>query len=105
MMSSIKDRKKKNDDNELSEHSQNAKIVIRHKSNVILEKTTQFKTRNDNKKTFNHKFSENDAVDYTAFVEKKQARNKNLKINRKYQILLKKNKGCKSFFKIIKSTC
>ena len=39
MMSSIKDKKRKNDDDELSEHSQDAKIVIRQKSNVILEKT------------------------------------------------------------------
>ena len=37
-MSDIKDRRKKNNDDELSEHFQNAKIVIRQESNVILEK-------------------------------------------------------------------
>ena len=72
-MSSIKDKRKKNDDDELSEHFQNAKIVIRQESNAILEKTIQFETRNDNKKIFSHEFNENDAVDYTALVEKKRA--------------------------------
>ena len=37
-MSDIKDRRKKNNDDELSEHSQNAKIVVRQESNTILEK-------------------------------------------------------------------
>ena len=92
MMSSIKDRRKRNDDDELSEHSQNAEIVIRQESNAIFEKTTQSETRNDNKETLNHEFSENDAVDYTALVEKERARNKNLKVKREYQILLKRNK-------------
>ena len=84
MMSSAKDKRKENDDDELSKHLQDAEIVIRQKSNVILEKTIQSETRNDNEKTFNHKFSENNVVDYTALVEKKQARNKNLKIKKKY---------------------
>ena len=70
-MSSIKDRKKENDDDEQSEHSQNAEIVIRQESNVILEKTIQFETRNSNEEIFSHEFNENDAVDYTALVEKK----------------------------------
>ena len=73
MISSIKDRRRKNDDDELSEHSQNAEIVIRQESNVTLEKAIQSETKNDNEKTFSHEFSENDVVDYTAFVEKKRA--------------------------------
>ena len=92
MMSSIKDRKRRNDGDELSEHLQNAEIVVRQESNVILEKAIQSETRNDNEKTFSHEFSENDAVDYTALVEKKRARSKNLKAKREYQILLKRNK-------------
>ena len=36
MMSSIKDRRRKNDDDELSEHSQNVKIVIRQESDATL---------------------------------------------------------------------
>ena len=71
MMSGIKDRRKKNDGDKLSEHFQNAKIVICQESDITLEKTTQSETRNENKKIFNHEFSENDAVDYTALVEKK----------------------------------
>ena len=39
MMSSIKGRKRRNDDDELSEHFQNAEIVIRQESDAILEKT------------------------------------------------------------------
>ena len=92
MISGIKDRRKKHDDDELSEHFQNAEIIIRQKSNAILEKAIQFKTRNDIKKIFSYEFSENDAVNYIAFVEKKRARSKNLKVKRKYQILLKRNK-------------
>ena len=84
MMSSIKDRKRKNDDDELSEHFQNAEIVICQESNAILEKAIQSETRNNNKKTFNHEFSENNTVDYIALVGKKRARNKNLKIKREY---------------------
>ena len=38
-MSGIKYKKRENDDNELSEHFQNAEIVIRQESNIILEKT------------------------------------------------------------------
>ena len=92
MMSNIKDRREKNDDKELSEHSQKEKIVIRQESNVILEKTIQLETRNDKEKTFNHEFSKNDAVDYIALVKKKRARNKNLKMKREYQMLLKRGK-------------
>ena len=98
MMSGIKDRRTKNDDDELSEHSQNAETVICQESDVTLEKATQSETRNDNEKTFSHEFSEDDAVDYTAFVEKKRARNKNLEAKREYQILLKRNKRLQTFF-------
>ena len=98
-MSGIKGRKKRNDDDELSQHSQNAETVIRQESDVILEKTTQSETRDDNEKTFNHEFSENDAVDYIAFVEKKRARSKNLKAKKEYQILLKKNKRLQISFR------
>ena len=38
MMSGIKDRKRRNDDNELSKHFQNAEIVICQKSDAIFEK-------------------------------------------------------------------
>ena len=38
MMSGIKNRRKENDDDELSEHFQNAETVIRQKSNATLEK-------------------------------------------------------------------
>ena len=103
MISSIKNERKRNDDDELLKHPQNSKIVIYQKSNIILEKTIQFKTRNDNEKTFSHKFSKNNVVDYSAFVEKKRARNKNLKVKREYQILLKRKKDCKYFFKMTKS--
>ena len=41
MMSDIKDRRKKNNDDELSEHFSNAKIIIRQESNVIFEKIIQ----------------------------------------------------------------
>ena len=92
MMSGIKGRKRENDDGELSEHPQNAETVIRQESDATLEKTTQPETRDDNEKTFSHEFSEKDAVDYTALVEKKRARSKNLKAKREYQILLKRNK-------------
>ena len=84
MISDIKGRRRENDDDELSEHFQNAKIVIYQKSDVIFEKTIQSETKDDNEKIFNHEFSENDAVDYTALVEKKRARSKNLKAKRKY---------------------
>ena len=98
MISGIKNKRRRNDNDKLSEHFQNAEIVIRQESNAILEKTIQFKTRDDNEKIFNHEFSENDTVDYTAFVEKKRARSKNLKAKRKYQILLKRNKRLQTFF-------
>ena len=71
MMSNIKDRKKRNDGDELSKHFQNAEIVIRQESEATLEKTIQSEIRKNNEKTFNHEFSKNDVVDYTAFVEKK----------------------------------
>ena len=99
MMSSIKSRRKKNDGGELLEHSQKAKIVVRQESDVILEKTIQSETKNDNDETFNHEFSENDVVNYIALVEKKRARSKNLKIKREYQILLKRNKRLQISFR------
>ena len=40
MMSSIKDKRRKNDENELSEHFQNAEIVIHQESNATFEKAT-----------------------------------------------------------------
>ena len=83
-MLGIKDKKRKNDDNELSKHSQNAKIVIRQKSYATLEKIIQHKTRIDNEKIFNHEFNENDAVGYTALIEKKRIQNKNLKAKKEY---------------------
>ena len=92
MVSGIKDRRTRNDGDELSEHSQNAEIVIQQESDVILEKAIQSETRNDNEKIFSHEFSEENAVNYTALVEKKRARSKNLEIKREYQILLKRNK-------------
>ena len=98
MMLGIKDRRKENNDNELSEHSQNAKIVIRQELNAILEKTIQSETKNDNEKIFNHEFNENDVVNYTALVEKKRTQNKNLKVKKEYQILLKRNKRLQIFF-------
>ena len=82
MMSSIKNKRKRNDDDELSKHFQNVEILIRQESNIILEKIIQAKTRNDNENLFNHKFSENDVVDYTALVKKKRTRNKNLKVKK-----------------------
>ena len=39
MMWSIKGKRKENDNDEQSEHSQDVEIVIRQESNVILEKT------------------------------------------------------------------
>ena len=84
MMSGIKSKRRRNEIDELSEHSQNAEIVIRQESNAILEKTIQSETRNDNEKISSHEFSENDAVDYTALVEKKRARSKNLKAKKEY---------------------
>ena len=38
MMSGIKGRRRGNDDDELSEHSQDAEIVVRQESDVTLEK-------------------------------------------------------------------
>ena len=92
MMSGIKDRRRENDGGKLSEHPQNAETVIRQESNATLEKATQSETRDDNEKALSHEFSENDAVDYTALIEKERARSKNLKTKREYQILLKRNK-------------
>ena len=73
--------------------------MTRQKSNVIIEKTIQSKTKNDNEKNLNHEFNEDNAVDYVALVEKKRARSKNLKIKREYQILLKKNKRLQTFIR------
>ena len=92
MMSGIKDKRRKNDDDEQLKHFQNAEFVTRQKLNVIIEKIIQSKTKDDNEKSSNHEFSENDVVNYVALVEKKRAQSRNLKIKRKYQILLKKNK-------------
>ena len=99
MMSGIKDKKKKNDNNKSSEHLQNAKFVVRQESDIIIKKTIQSETKNDNEKNSDHEFSENDVVDYATLVEKKRARNRNLKIKRKYQILLKKNKRLQIFIR------
>ena len=99
MISGIKDRRKENDNDELSEHLQNAEIVIRQESDVTLEKATQFETKDNNKKIFSHEFSKKNAVDYTALVEKKRARSKNLEIKKEYQILLKKNKRLQTFLR------
>ena len=96
-MSNIKNKRRKNDDEKSSEHFQNAKFVVRQKSNVIIEKTIQSETKNDNEKNSNHEFDENDVVDYATLVEKKRARNKNLKVKKEYQILLKKNKRLQTF--------
>ena len=71
MMSNSKDRREKNDDDELSEDSQNAEIIICQKSNIIFKTIFQSETRNDNEKPFNYRFNENDVVDYIVFVEKK----------------------------------
>ena len=84
MILSIKDRRRRNDDDKLSKHFQNAEIIVRQELDAILEKTIQSETRDDNEKTFSYEFSENDAVDYTALVEKKRARSKNLEIKRAY---------------------
>ena len=84
MMSDIKSRRRKNDDDKLSEHLQNVDIVIRQESDAVFEKIIQSETRNDNEKIFSHEFNENDVVDFTALVEKKRIRNKNLKIKREY---------------------
>ena len=99
MMSNIKSKRKKNDDNEQSKHFQNAESVIHQKSNVIIEKIIQPETKDDNEKSSNHKFSENDVVDYVALVEKKRIQNKNLKVKKEYQILLKKNKKLQTFIR------
>ena len=71
MMSSIKNKRRKNNDNEQSEHLQNAKFVIRQKSNIIIKKTIQSETKDDNEENSDHEFNENDVVDYAALVEKK----------------------------------
>ena len=99
MMSGIKNKRKRNDGGELSEHPQNAKTVVRQESDATLEKAIQPETRNDNEKIFSHEFSENDTVDYTALVEKKRARSKNLEAKREYQILLKRNKRLQILFR------
>ena len=77
MMSDIKNKRKKNNDDELSKHLQNAEIVIRQKSNITFEKIIQFETKNNNEEILSHEFNDNDAVNYTAFVEKKLIRSRN----------------------------
>ena len=99
MISSIKNKRKENNDDELLKYFQNAEFVVRQKSNVIIEKTIQFKTKDNNKKNSDHEFNENDVVDYATLVEKKRARNKNLKVKKEYQILLKKNKKLQTFIR------
>ena len=99
MMSDIKDRRRKNDDGELSEHPQNAETVIRQELDATFEKAIQSETKDDNEKIFSHEFSEKNAVDYTALVEKERARSKNLKAKREYQILLKRNKRLQISFR------
>ena len=96
-MSNIKNKKKENDDDKSSKHLQNAKFIIRQKLNIIIEKTIQSETKNDNEKNLNYEFSENNAVDYATLVKKKRTQNKNLKIKKEYQILLKKNKRLQTF--------
>ena len=71
--------------------------MIRQESDVIIKKTIQFKTKDNNKKSSDHEFNENNVVDYVALVEKKRAQSRNLEIKRKYQILLKKNKRLQIF--------
>ena len=102
MMSNIKDKRKENDNDKLSEHFQNAKFVIRQKSNVIIKKIIQFESKDDNEKSLNYVFNKNDVVDYVTLVKKKRTRNNNLKVKREYQILLKKIKDCKFLFEKIK---
>ena len=99
MMSSIKDERRKNNNDELSEYSQNAEIIIRQESDIIIKKTTQCEMRNNNKKIFSHEFSKNNAVNYIALVRKKRTQNKNLKIKKKYQIVLKRNKRLQTSFR------
>ena len=64
MMSGIKGRRRGNDDGELSEHLQDAEIVVRQESDATLEKVIQSETKDDNEEAFNHEFSEKDAVDW-----------------------------------------
>ena len=71
-MSNIKHKRRKNDDDKLSKYSQDTEIVIYQKSNIIFKKVIRFKTRNNNKKTFNYKFNENNVVDYTTLVKKSE---------------------------------
>ena len=40
MISSIKDRKKENNDDKLSKHLQNTETVVRQKSDITFEKAT-----------------------------------------------------------------
>ena len=72
MMSNIKNKRKKNNDDEQLKHFQNAEFMTRQESDVIIEKTIQSKTKNDNEKNSDHEFNENDIVDYVALVEKKR---------------------------------
>ena len=83
-MSSIKDKRRENNNDELSEDFQDVEIVIRQELDTTLEKIIQSKMKNNNQKTFSHKLSDNDNVNYIASIEKKRARNKNLKAKREY---------------------
>ena len=67
------------------------------KSNIVIKKIIQSETKDYNEKNSDYKFNENDVINYIALVEKKRARNKNLKVKKKYQILLKKNKRLQTF--------
>ena len=71
MMLNIKNKKRKH--NKSSKHFQNAKFIVHEKSNVIIKKIIQFKTKNDNEKNSSHEFNENDVVNYATLVEKKRA--------------------------------
>ena len=84
MMSSIKNKKRENDNEKSSKHFQDAEFVVRQKLNVIIEKTIQFETKDDNEKSSDYEFDENDVVDYAALVEKKRTQNKNLKVKKEY---------------------
>ena len=70
MMLNIKNKKRKNDDDEQSEHFQNAEFVTHQESKIIIEKIIQSEMKNNNEKNSNHEFIENDVVNYAALVKK-----------------------------------
>ena len=84
MILSIKNKRRKNDVDEFLKYFQDVKVVFRQKLNVILRNTNLFKTRNNNKKVLNHKFSKNETVDYTALVQKKCVQSKDLKVKKEH---------------------